>query len=333
MTKVPFVHPRHQSPLVAIGAKYIDTQSLEDFDILNEIPRFCAVENYSESFGYQWNLFDQTQLDSHLGGKFSIQRFYAETGWKPDTLDNSTVLEVGCGAGRFTEVFLSTTKGKLHSIDYSSAVDANLRNNKGFGSRLILAQASIYELPFPDHSFDRVFCLGVLQHTPSFSQAVAALVKKTRIGGEVVVDFYPVNGWYTKIHSKYLLRPITKRVPKRTLLRIIRFNVPWMLRMFDFLCLLRMGILTRFIPITDIRGFPQNLTPKQRTEWAVMDTFDGLSPQYDNPQRLEAVIEMFLVNGCKVNFAGRVKYESGSAMVIRAVKQVDTQYAGNAFML
>lgn len=166
-----------------------------------------------------------------------------------------------------------------------------------------------------------MFCLGVLQHTPSLSDSVAALVSKARVGGEIVVDFYPIKGWYTKIHSKYLLRPLTKRLPKPLLLKLIRFNTRWMLALFDLLCFLRLGALTRFIPITDVRGFPRNLSPAQRREWAVMDTFDGFSPEYDNPQRVQDVARMFSSRGCEVTHAGLVYYPGGSGMVVRAVKR------------
>ena len=67
-------------------------------------------------------------------------------------------------------------------------------------------------MPFADDRFDKVLCLGVLQHTPDFEQSVAALVAKTRPGGEIIVDFYPVRGWWTKLHAKYLLRPWTRRM-------------------------------------------------------------------------------------------------------------------------
>ena len=289
--------------------------------VLRGIPRFCPVDNYSESFGFQWNLFDRTQLDVHSGADHSQQRFYAETGWDPQELSYCSVLEVGSGAGRFSEVFLRTTTGVLHTVDYSSAVDANRRNNAAYGERLQLAQASIYELPFADKSFDKVFCLGVLQHTPSFSDSVAALISKARVGGEIVVDFYPIKGWYTKIHSKYLLRPLTKRLPKPLLLQLIRLNIRWMLALFDLLCALRLGALTRFIPITDVRGFPSSLSPAQRREWAVMDTFDAFSPEFDNPQRVQDVARMFSSRGCEVTHAGLVHYSAGSSMVVRAIKR------------
>ena len=291
------------------------------FPVIRGIPRFCPSDNYSESFGFQWNQFDRTQLDVHSGSDLSQQRFYAETGWDPQELSHCSVLEVGSGAGRFSGVFLRTTTGVLHSVDYSSAVDANRRNNAAYGERLQLAQASIYELPFADNSFDKVFCLGVLQHTPSFSYSVAALISKARVGGEIVVDFYPINGWYTKFHSKHLLRPLTKRLPKPLLLKLIRLNIRWMLALFDLLCDLRLGFLTRFIPITDVRGFPSSLSPAQRREWAVMDTFDAFSPEFDNPQRVQDVARMFSSRGCEVTHSGPVHYPAGSSMVVRAIKR------------
>lgn len=318
---VVLVRPFTQSILHPVPDGLQDPVSEVIFPVIRGIPRFCPSDNYSESFGFQWNQFDRTQLDIHSGSDLSQQRFYAETGWDPQDLSHCSVLEVGSGAGRFSEVFLRTTTGVLHSVDYSSAVDANRRNNAAYGERLQLAQASIYELPFADNSFDKVFCLGVLQHTPSFSDSVAALISKTRVGGEIVVDFYAIKGWYTKIHSKYLLRPFTKRFPKPLLLKLIRLNIRWMLALFDLLCFLRLGVLIRFIPITDVRGFPRSLSPAQRREWAVMDTFDAFSPEFDNPQRVQDVARMFSRRGCEVTHAGLAHYPGGSGMVVRAIKR------------
>ena len=82
--------------------------------IVNGIPRFANQSNYSSSFGFQWNKFQRTQLDSFSGSSISFERFYASTAWKQDVLSRSSVLEVGSGAGRFTEVFLQSTSGYLH---------------------------------------------------------------------------------------------------------------------------------------------------------------------------------------------------------------------------
>jgi SAM-dependent methyltransferase len=321
---VPYVHPRTHAVLMEEESALRDNMSGEMFSIINNIPRFCDSSNYSESFGYQWNEFDRTQLDVHSGTDHSEQRFFSETGWNAEDLARCRVLEVGSGAGRFSEVFLRTTQGVLHSIDYSSAVDANARNNSAHIHRLRLSQASVYEMPFADCSFERVFCLGMLQHTPSFERSVQALISKASVGGMIVVDFYPINGWYTKIHSKYMIRPITRRLSRPTLLRLVRLNIGWMLSLFDILCAMRLGAMTRFIPITDVRKFPSGLSTQQRREWAVMDTFDGLSPEYDNPQRVEDVARMFRDHGCEVTHAGPVQFRGGSAMVVRAIKRAVT---------
>ena len=319
---IQYCDPHTLSPLTNQVSGFLSSlEKGHSYPIVRGIPRFCDTSNYSHNFGFQWTTFDTTQLDNFSGSNLTEVRFYSETGWSSTDLSNSTVLEVGSGAGRFTEVFLRTTSATLYSVDYSCAVDSNSNNNRKYGDRLRLAQASIYELPFADNSFDKIFCLGVLQHTPSFEDSVSSLIRKARIGGEIVVDFYPIKGWHTKIHSKYLLRPLTKHLPNSLLLLLIRSNIRWMLALFDLLCFLRLGVLTRFIPITDVRGFPPTLSRAERREWAVMDTFDAFSPQYDHPQRVEAVARMFSTRGCEVSFAGDVHYQGGCSTVVRAFKR------------
>ena len=240
MDQVPYHCPESGQKLQYFNSDILKTNN-NSYRIINTIPRFCSIENYSDSFGFQWNLFDNTQLDSFSGSDLTSARFWKETNWDPELLHNLNVLEVGCGAGRFSEVFLNSTKGLLHSLDYSTAVDANLRNNKRFGSRLILSQASIYQMPFKNNCFDKIFCLGVLQHTPSFYRSIEALVSKLKVNGEVVIDFYPYKGLITKLHSKYILRPLTKRLPKRILLFLIKHTIKYSLFVFDLLCLLNLN--------------------------------------------------------------------------------------------
>lgn len=315
-----YVHPITNIPLTLSENSLVDPESGQSFPIINGIPRFCPIDNYTNSFGFQWNKYRLTQIDTYSGSRQSTDRFYAETSWDPDDLDHCSVLEVGSGAGRFTEVFLRTTKGTLHSVDYSSAVEANFSTNQSYGSRLQISQASIYELPFADNTFDKIFCLGMLQHTPDFRSSVQALAKKAKPGGEIVVDFYPVKGWYTRIHSKYILRPLLRRLPKPFLLKLITLSTPMMMRAHDFLCSLRLGLLTRFLPITDLRCIPSGLSASQRREWAIMDTFDVFSPAYDNPQRLSTVCDMFSSADCSITYAGPVSLANGFAMVVRATK-------------
>ena len=273
----------------------------------------------------QWNLFDKTQLDREGDGlALSHERLVAESGWKLSELNGIDVLEVGSGAGRFSKALLEYSQAQLYSVDYSDAVSSNHKNNgKIAPDRFHLFQASIYEMPFPDDAFDKVFCFGVLQHTPDFESAVEALISKAKPGGEVVVDFYPVNGWWTKVHAKYIFRPWTKGMSHERLFKIIENNVDWLIKLSGQLNRLGLGILTRILPLVDLRTLPQvGLSETQFREWVVLDTFDMFSPEHDHPQRIKDVAAMFGKFGAKVTFAGFVKYAGGfKAAVVRGIKQ------------
>lgn len=293
------------------------------FKKINGAYRVLQTEtNYTENFGYQWNKFVKTQIDNKEN-EVSKKRFFAETKWDKEDLTAKNVLEVGSGAGRFSEVILNHTNANLYSVDYSSAVEANYKNNGHHGKRFTLFQASIYDMPFVPGQFDKVLCIGVLQHTPDFKQSVKSLVAQVKPGGELVVDFYTIKGWWTKIHAKYLLRPFTKKMSHEKLLKKIQRNVNWMIKLYYFLYKIKLGVLTRFIPIVDIYGtLPYKaLTAEQIKEWCILDTFDMFSPEHDHPQSISTVKKWVEEFGLKVTFAGFEKYDETNAPVVRAVKK------------
>lgn len=317
-----FFHPATHAPLARDGEALRDGAG-NSFAIVGGVPRFCEIENYTASFGKQWNQFDTTQIDGEgIAADVSKVRFFAETGWRPEDLAGQKLLEVGSGAGRFSRVVLADTAAELSSVDYSSAVEANWRNNGAIApGRFRLAQASVYEMPFPDGYFDKVFCLGVLQHTPDFAASVRALIAKARPGGEIVVDFYPIRGWWTKLHAKYLLRPITKRMSQDRLLALIERHAGRMDRLVGGLEKIGLGTLRRLVPLVDPRPLPPELTPEQRREWLVLDTFDMFSPAHDHPQRVTAVARMFEQAGAEVTFAGYVDNGIAEAAVVRGIRK------------
>ena len=224
------------------------------FRLINGAYRVVSDDNYTESFGYQWNRFQKTQLDRwHNEVSHSSERFWKETGWTKEELANKNVLEVGSGAGRFTRVLLEETQAYVYSVDYSNAVEANFKNN-GPNERLKLFQASIYELPFEINEFDYVFCLGVLQHTPEFKKSVESLAAMLKPRGKLAIDFYEKRGWYTRVHSKYIFRPFTRRMSHEGLLKLIERNIGWLISTYQLLTNIGLHILTRFLPVCDIRN-------------------------------------------------------------------------------
>ncbi len=80
----------------------------------------------------------------------------------------------------------------------------------------------------PRAQFDKVFCFGVLQHTPDVELSVKTLIDMVKPGGELVVDFYPINGWWTKLNAKYIFRPYTKKLTHEKLFKKIEKNIDWL---------------------------------------------------------------------------------------------------------
>ena len=278
------------------AGELVDERTGSTVPILRFVPRFRQDEGYAANFGEQWNRYRSTQLDSRNGTTLSADRFYSGTGWTRAELAGERILEVGCGAGRFTEVMLAAG-AEVFSIDYSSAVDACWGNN-GPHPRLTVAQADLFALPFRPGSFDRVFCYGVLQHTPDPRAAFVELTRFVKPGGRLAVDVYVKQRWPTRWTSKNLWRPITRRMPPQLLRRIVEAYVPRWLPVDERVRKIRKvgRVVTGIVPCWNYGGLLP-LTPAQLREWAILDTYDALSARYDYPQTVEEVRTWFEAAG------------------------------------
>lgn len=257
------------------------------YPVRDFIPRFVPESNYADNFGLQWNKFSQTQLDSFTGLPISADRFWKATGWRAAEIRGKWVLDAGCGAGRFAQVALDAGANVV-ALDYSSAVDACYANLKHHRN-LHVVQGDLYALPFLERSFDFVYSLGVLQHTPDVAGAFAGLPRMVKGGGHLCVDFYE-KSWKSALLPKYWLRPITKRLPKPFLFSTLESVVPAGLRVSRLVGRVP-GIgrlLTRVVPVANYDGILP-LNEKQHLEWSLLDTFDWLAPEYDQPQTAETV--------------------------------------------
>jgi len=254
------------------------------YPIEKGVPRFVPQESYADSFGFQWNLYSKTQLDSFSGHTISFDRFWESSGWDKDELKDKWVLDIGCGSGRFTEVALEAGANVV-ALDYSSAVDACYNNFKEH-PRFHVVQGDIYELPLAT-AFSFVYCLGVLQHTPDPSKAFLAIPSVLSTGGKICIDFYEKT-WKSNLLPKYWLRPLTRHLPKRLLFSVLKKSVPTLLKLSRQLGRVYFlgSLLKRVVPVANYYGiYP--LTEKQHIEWSLLDTFDWFSPQYDKPQTQE----------------------------------------------
>ena len=254
------------------------------------IPRFAKGGPDVDSFGYQWRRFARTQLDRYNGTTLSRQRFFDGTGWAPQELAGQRILEAGCGAGRFTDILLSSG-ADVYAFDATEAVDVCLEN-VGPHPRLSLIQARLEEAPFKPGAFDRIFCYGVLQHVADPRAAFVRLVSWLRPGGALAADVYRRAFMPSRWNARHLWRPVTRRLPKPLLYKVVeRYVPPWI--EVENRCAripkLR-GLLASVVPCWNYTGTP-GLTAAQIKEWAVLDTFDALAAWHDHPQTERAVEE------------------------------------------
>lgn len=137
-----------------------------------------------ESFGEEWQKFDKfTDEEIKLAGD---QYF--------DIVDenmlnkNATVLDLGCGSGRWTKYMVNNAKF-IEAVDPSNAIFRTAELYPDL-SNVRFTQASIDTLPFDDNAFDFIISLGVLHHIPDTSKAISSLISKLKPGGYALIYLY-----------------------------------------------------------------------------------------------------------------------------------------------
>ncbi|MEX2642688.1 MAG: class I SAM-dependent methyltransferase [Acetobacterales bacterium] len=282
--------------------------------VTDGVARFRTDDGYAKSFALQWHSFRTTQYDRSTRTSLTGERYLRETGWPATGLAGELILEAGCGAGRFTEI-LAATGGSILAIDFSSAVDVAAEQNRDCVN-VAFAQADILDLPYPDGVFDRVFCHGVLQHTPDPAVAFRSLHRVLRPGGRMSIDVYAKDGRIRPWKSKYLWRPITTRMDPDRLLAFLRWFIPKWLP-FDTV-IKRTPVLGTYVGaiVPCWNYFYTDLPHPQKVEWAVLDTFDALSATYDLPVRLGEVRHWF----DSLGYRDVEVREGGNGIVGNAVK-------------
>ena len=253
------------------------------FPAVRGVVRCVEAHNYADSFGWQWHRYSKTQLDT-TGGTISDEDFRKRTGIRPEELKGKTVLDVGCGMGRFAEV--ATRWGaRVVGIDLSVACEMAARN---LAERDFVAmQADVFELPFAPESFDIIYSIGVLHHTPNCENAFKSLPKYLKPGGTIAIWLYSgYNKWY-RFSDFY--RKFTSKMSPKTLNGIFSVAVP-------FFYHLDRGL--RVIPLVGrpLAGVVHHVFPVNRQsdpERRILDTLDWYSPTYQSKHTYEEVFRWY----------------------------------------
>jgi|SRR5579863_352678 len=273
-----------RSPLKEQGDGYSCSACGNQFPLVRGVLRFVDPHNYADSFGYQWEQFAITQLRPEFTGR-NLQR---KTGLREEDFRGKVVLDVGCGMGRFADI--ATRWGAtVIGIDLSAAAEVAARNLAG--RDFVAVQADVFALPFLPESFDCIYSVGVLHHTPDCEKAFKSLPQYLKPGGSIGVWLYSgYNKWY---RFSDLYRKLTHRMPIAKLHAFLRVAVPffyWVDR-----GLRAVPVIGRPMAGLVHHVFPVNLSGNP--ELRVLDTLDWYSPKYQSKHTYEEVFRWFESSG------------------------------------
>jgi ubiquinone/menaquinone biosynthesis C-methylase UbiE len=135
------------------------------------------------------------------------------------------ILDVACGTGRFFYLY----NGKVHGIDISTDM---LKVNKRKNKKAILQRADASKIPFRNNFFDVVNTSQFIKHTPEYKQVIKEMVRVTKHGGIIIIDFpnrYSITCVMTKLrvligrlrHYNFFSLDDIKKIAKENNLDII----------------------------------------------------------------------------------------------------------------
>jgi SAM-dependent methyltransferase len=157
------------------------------YPIVDGVPRFVEHEldadqaRTRDSFGYEWTRLypEHGHQTAEWQGERDIFLEYTRT--VPSDFRNKLVLDSGCGNGRYAKL-ANDWGARVVAVDISSAVETAQRN-VGIRADVGVVQADLFKLPFRSGTFDVVYSIGVLHHTPDAKGAFEAIQSLVKPGG------------------------------------------------------------------------------------------------------------------------------------------------------
>ncbi len=272
MTTIPYptlIDPDTRQPLSPttnpVGLRTADEQHF--IPVVNGVPRFVADEHL-DSFGLQWTSYNVAHDDEDRA------TFQAKTGLTLAELSGKTVLDAGCGGGRYCKV-AGEAGAIVTGVDHTRAVN-KARELCQHLDNVRFIQADLKRLPFEEASFDLVFSIGVMHHDADTKAVFDSVAKYVKPGGRYSVWLYRRNQpWQEWINNR--LRARTTKMPPHSL-------EPW--------C--RWGAWMGGLPIVNkTLNKIVNFSNHPDYENRVCDTFDWYAPAYQFHHTVEELSSWF----------------------------------------
>lgn len=215
-------------PWMAGGeAQRIDRRTAEHFTV--EFTEVGDRGRHAEPFELrEYFFYSRTGLDPDVYTAFPDDpyRTAVEPGqWTPDRsrFQGKVVLDAGTGPGRFLDVVQAAGASRVVGLDLGEHV-IRAREMTAHLDNVAIVQGSVLAPPFVDDSFDIVYSIGVLHHTPDPAGGTRRLSGLVREHGDLAVWVYPPEYWGGPIRAitGKTLHAVLSRLPTRRALQVCR---------------------------------------------------------------------------------------------------------------
>jgi ubiquinone/menaquinone biosynthesis C-methylase UbiE len=116
------------------------------------------------------------------------------------------LLDAGCGSGVLLSELVRVAGIKGSGIDFS---EEQIEIAKTHFPHIQFQVGTVESIPFPDQSFDKVLCYGVLLYLEKWKPALHELLRVCNKGGVILLGDLPSMRHRSKLYWEYL-----KRIPK-----------------------------------------------------------------------------------------------------------------------
>lgn len=170
------------------------------------------------SFSEEWAAHFATNSERTWGYTVQerLEQLLMETDTTPAWFAGKMVLDAGCGNGALTAA-VAKLGAKVVGVDYATSV---LYAEKHYGANGVhFVQGDLQEPSLPADSFDLVYSIGVLHHTPDTHKTFQSVAQLVKPGGKLYVWLYrrPERfvGRLLKVPLYDLARLVISRCPPR----------------------------------------------------------------------------------------------------------------------
>lgn len=239
-------------------------------------------ERTKAAYGLQWNRFRILRPDEDRAN------FRNRVGLAAGALAGTLVLDAGCGMGRYLRVAAEDSPALLVGLDLSAAVQAAGELTADLAG-VSIVRGDLLRPPFAPASFDHIYSIGVIDHTPDPRAAFLNLAALLKPGGRIAIWIYrrerPIVEQIMNAH-----RAVSPRLPLGLLLLLSRWTAPIgglkrRLMASSFRPIQRAGVALHLLTI----GVSMHPDPEVR----VCDTLDWYAPRYLSRHTTEEVTGWF----------------------------------------